>query len=89
MGRTAETAVSDWPAVDTSRPPRDVDGRPVWRVRVAGAGELTCLDCGETTTEDYCPRCADLVHFDYRIAKQAARLVPTLQYLREGEYERI
>ena len=77
------------PAVDFSQPPRDVDGRPVWRVRVASRNERTCLDCGETTTEAYCPRCAGDKDIGHLQATKSARLVPTLQYLREGEYERI
>ena len=72
--------------VNFSRPVRDLHGHPVWRVKVSSVDEKTCLDCGETTTGDYCLRCATLV--DTAEAKSAPRLVPTLSYLRPNEYER-
>lgn len=46
-----------------------------------GPGEMTCLDCGETTAYDHCPRCSE---FDQHIIKR--NLIPTLQYLQEDEY---
>ena len=53
------------------------------RVRVA-TGERTCLLCGETTTQNYCPRCnLD----DKGKATGQARLVETISYLQPGEYE--
>lgn len=72
--------------VNFSRPVRDLHGHPVWRVKVGSANEKTCLDCGETTTGDYCLRCAD--ENGTAEAKSTPRLVPTLSYLRPNEYER-
>lgn len=72
--------------VNFSRPVRDLHGRPVWRVKVGSANEKTCLDCGETTTGEYCLRCAD--ENGTAEAKSAPRLVSTLSYLRPNEYER-
>lgn len=69
-------------------PVRDVHGHVVWRVKVGSERERTCLDCGETTLEDYCVRCADEQEISHQQAIKAARLVPTLSYLRQGEYER-
>lgn len=60
---------------------------PVWRVRVA-PGEKTCLDCGETTTDGYCWRCADAQDLDFREAIKRARLVLTTSYLKPEEIER-
>ncbi len=62
-------------------PVRSVDGVRVWRVKVA-PGEKTCTRCGETTAESYCPRCAEQMHWT-----KARNLVPTVTYLRAGEYE--
>jgi hypothetical protein len=66
----------------------DTNGNIVWRVRVA-KNEMTCLDCGETTTRGFCTRC--VVEDDEMGAsghsKLGRNLVPTLSYLREGEYE--
>ena len=76
-------------AVDVSRPVRDLHGHPVWRVKISSRNEKTCLDCGETTTENYCLRCAAEADADQRRdVIQAGRLVPTLSYLRPNEYER-
>lgn len=43
------------------RPPRhDTDEwRPVPLI-IVPPGELTCTECGETTTDPYCYRCADM-----------------------------
>jgi hypothetical protein len=50
---------------------------------------MTCRDCGETTVEHYCLRCAAEADADQRRdVFQAGRLVPTLSYLRPNEYER-
>ena len=70
-------------------PVRDVHGRKVWRVKIGSLEERTCLDCGETTLEDYCVRCADERQLSHQKALKTARLVRTVDYLREGEYERI
>lgn len=67
-------------------PVRDWEGNVVWRVRVA-PGELTCTGCGETTS-DYCPRCGGQDE-DGKTMTDAPKLVPTLSYLREGEWESI
>ncbi len=63
-----------------STPVRNLDGLAVWRVKV-GRGELTCTLCGETiaSTENVCWRCGKV------LARVSA--VPTLNYLKEGEYE--
>lgn len=68
------------PQDPTKRPVLDVHGRVVRFVKV-GPREMTCLDCGETTAYDHCPRCSE---FDQHIIKR--NLIPTLQYLQEGEY---
>lgn len=52
-----------------------------WLIKVA-PDEKTCLLCGEVTHLDYCERCSkedggELVR----------ELVPTLNYLHEGEYQ--
>lgn len=82
-GPGSSTSVMDLPPV------RDVHGRKVWRVKLASVDERTCLDCGETTLADYCVRCADEHELSHQKAIKAARLVRTIDYLREGEYERI
>ena len=71
-------------------PTRDLHGHVVWRVKVGGKREQTCLDCGETTIGDYCLRCvADAdVTANKQTVKVGRRLVPTLSYLKPGEYER-
>ena len=61
-------------------PVRDHEGRPVRFVRV-NRNEQTCLDCGETTAEGYCQVCSD-----FSEGVIAKHLVPTLSYLRDGEY---
>ena len=76
-------------AIDFRRQPRDLHGHPDWRVKVAAPSEMTCRDCGETTVEHYCLRCAAEADADQRRdVFQAGRLVPTLSYLRPNEYER-
>jgi len=71
----------------TSPPPvRDLDGLAVWRVRVASQDEMTCTQCGETTDTGRCYRCgADLDDFD----GIETPMVPTLSYLKPGEYDLI
>lgn len=64
-------------------PVRDCDGHVVWRVRVA-PGERTCMECGETTPDAYCPRCS---LDDEGQIRGGAQLVPTLSYLQDGEWE--
>lgn len=48
-------------------------------------GELTCTGCGETSMDGRCPRCSGENDEGRRI-RNAPPLVPTLDYLREGEY---
>ena len=55
-----------------------------WRARVA-VGELTCMGCGETAINGLCIRCGTDDHGVERT--DAPPLVPTLRYLKEGEYE--
>ncbi len=72
-------------------PVRDVHGRVVWRVRITSPQEMTCTVCGETTTEEYCIRCAAEAEINLQrnpASQVGRRLVPTLSYLRENEYER-
>jgi hypothetical protein len=54
-------------------------------VKVAG-NERTCLGCGDTFT-DYCLRCGFTE--DGKRRKTSVPAVPTLSYLRDGEYELI
>lgn len=62
------------------------------RIRV-GLGEMTCLMCGETTVDGFCYRCNDgeaeerYNHKRKGHEQALTRLVPTVSYLREGEYE--
>ena len=67
-------------------PVRDAEGQVRWRVRV-GPGELTCTACGETFPAGWngCPRCNETPH---RHLTQTTRIVPTVSYLQEGEWER-
>lgn len=72
-------------------PVRDVHGHVVWRVKLASVDERTCLDCGETTVDEYCIRCAAEAEINLQrnqASQVGRRLVPTLSYLRENEYER-
>ena len=72
-------------------PVRDCHGRKVWRVKLASVEERTCMDCGKTTTEAYCIRCAAEAEINLQrnqASQVGRRLVPTLSYLRENEYER-
>lgn len=63
-----------------------MNGHTVWRVRVS-PGERTCCECGETFPDDaMCPRCGLNDDGSRRVPPQPS--VPTLSYLREGEYER-
>lgn len=69
-------------------PVRDVHGHVVWRVKVTSEREQTCTVCGETTTDDYCIRCnAEQGINQQRTTVKAGKLVPTLSYLKQGEYE--
>ena len=74
----------------TDLPPvRDVHGSVVWRVRITSPQEMTCTVCGETTVAEYCIRCAAEAEANHRYAvRKAGTLVPTLSYLKPGEYER-
>jgi len=79
-------------------PPKDADGPPIWRVRVL-MGERTCLNCGETFTprrdsiwreQGACPICGESKKDEQtgtRHARPKQPSVPTLTYLREGEYQ--
>lgn len=51
-------------------------------------GEMTCLDCGETVSQrdGFCPRCRG--DDPNSFAQTGTNLVPTLSYLRKGEYTR-
>lgn len=63
---------------------RDLHGRVRWRVRVT-RGEMTCLHCGEVADKQRCPRCS--LDEQGRANASRTRLIPTVGYLREGEYE--
>ena len=70
-------------------PVRDVHGHVVWRVKLASAREMTCTVCGETTVDEYCIRCSAEADINQRhVREKAGRLVPTLSYLHDDEYER-
>ena len=60
------------------------------RIRV-GRNEMTCTVCGEVTNQAYCMRCneeADVQGNNYaQVAAKRGRMVPTVSYLREEEYE--
>ena len=60
------------------------------RVKVA-RNEMTCTVCGEVTNQAYCMRCneeADVQGNNYaQVAAKRGRMVPTVSYLREEEYE--
>lgn len=74
--------------IDLMDPVRDMQGIPVWRIRVA-PGELTCLSCGETTNDAYCARC-DSMQGQIGHNKPGAphaQLVPTISYLHPEEYD--
>ena len=78
--------------------PKGADGLPIWRVRVA-MGERTCLNCGETFTthqdsiereQGACPICtASETGEDGTRRQRKQPSVPTIDYLRPGEYESI
>lgn len=66
----------------------DCEGQPKWRIAVAGADEVTCQECGETFPKRWsgCPRCNQ--DGDGLVIKmRQTKTVPTLSYLRPGEYE--
>ena len=77
-------------------PPRDADGHPIWRVRVT-MGERTCQSCGATFTPFHddlgrligaCPICtASAADEDGTRRQRKQPSVPTVDYLRAGEYE--
>ena len=77
---------------------QDWEGRVVRYVRVQ-RGEMTCTKCGEVTTEFFCRRCnaegldedepAVPGTFGNVRASSSAGLVPTVSYLREGEYREV
>lgn len=73
-----------------SRPPRpQTDAWSPPLLIIVPPGELTCLDCGETTSDGYCYRCADAktaVGRGVPPPVDAARLVPTISYLLPEEY---
>lgn len=56
------------------------------RVRVLGAREMTCTECGETTSDAYCIRCGRPTR-DGGIIATRTRMVPTVSYLQPGEFE--
>lgn len=62
------------------------DGRRIWRVQVAH-GEMTCTSCGDVfRAGGYCTRCATFARGNRSM--EAPEAVPTLSYLRDGEWER-
>lgn len=63
-----------------AEPPAQEEPWSMVFIRV-GKGERTCLDCGETTAWDYCPRCSETDQGIY-----SRNLVDSLSYLRAGEY---
>ncbi len=60
------------------------------RIRV-GKEELTCTVCGETSAWGYCVRCNEEVgvmgNKHAQVAANRGRMVPTVSYLKDGEYE--
>ena len=60
------------------------------RIRV-GVGEMTCTVCGEVTNQNYCMRCNEemgvMGNKHAQVAAKRGRMVPTVSYLRDGEYE--
>jgi hypothetical protein len=56
------------------------------RVRVGHREEKTCTVCGETTTTNYCVRCGRVTPTG-EIIGAGTKLVKTLDYLHDGEYE--
>lgn len=66
-------------------PVHDMHDHVVWRVRVL-PDEMTCLGCGETFVAGrYCVNCS--VNEDGTRRRNPPPAVPTVSYLREGEYE--
>lgn len=91
MERSADAGSDQSSGVSDLPPVRDVHGHVVWRVKVAGERERTCLDCGETTTDEYCLRCVAEAEISQRhnlASNIGRRLVPTVSYLKPEEYER-
>ena len=60
------------------------------RVKVA-RNEMTCTVCGEVTNQAYCMRCNEEIGVmgkkHAQVAAKRGRMVPTVSYLRDGEYE--
>lgn len=69
-------------------PVLDADGREWGPVRVL-PNERTCISCGETVlaNETGCTRCEDLQY--KKRPTVSDQLVPTISYLRPGEYQLI
>lgn len=67
---------------DATRPVVRMDGSRLWRI-IVSTNEMTCVRCGEVfpASWDYCPRCVG------KAIPGKIRFVPTLSYLRDGEYE--
>ena len=64
-------------------PVKTMDGQ-ILRLVAVQKGENTCLDCGHTTTADFCDVCAEGGTTE---DKDAARnLVPTISYLLDDEF---
>lgn len=74
--------VNHWP-----HPVRDCTGATVPHITVR-RDEMTCTQCGETTTEGWCYRCDDRPAAN-KANSSPDTLVPTLSYLAEGEYQQI
>ena len=64
----------------------DCQGHVKWRIAVAGVDEVTCQECGETFPKRWrgCPRCNG---DEMSTSMRQTRTVPTISYLRPGEYE--
>jgi hypothetical protein len=62
---------------------RDHTGRVTRLLKVA-QGEQTCTGCGEIAIDGFCPRCG--LFDDGTRRKEPPPLVPTISYLRDGEY---
>lgn len=75
---------------NVTRPPRQpADTWSPPPIITVAPGELTCLNCGETTSDAYCYRCADAkisVGRGTPKPSDANRLIPTIDYLYPEEY---
>lgn len=59
---------------------------------IVHANEVTCTICGETFPASWngCPRCTDVAdRTGWGSRYKQTPTVPTLSYLREGEYDRL